>query len=79
MDRKQHYRARSFLIRACNCKTATGKACSGLPVMSYQAESLHTEFADKFILIGHEQEAQCTPSAVVQSFVYCFCRKDHRL
>lgn len=55
------------------------EACSGLPVMRYQPESLHAEFGDKFILIGNEQEAHCTPSGEVQSFVYCYCLKDKRL
>ena len=53
--------------------------CSGLPVMRYQPETLHAEFGDKFVLVGHEQEAHHTPSGAVQQFVYCYCRKDNSL
>ncbi len=49
--------------------------CSGLPVMRYKPESLHAEFGDAFLLIGHENEAHHTPSGTVQQFVYCYCRK----
>lgn len=47
--------------------------CSGLPVMRYQPETLHAEFGDAFLLVGHEQEAHHTPSGTVQQFVYCYC------
>lgn len=49
--------------------------CSGLPVLRYQPESLHAEFGDAFLLVGHEKEAHHTPSGAVQQFVYCYCRK----
>lgn len=49
--------------------------CSGLPVVRYQPESLHAEFGDAFLLVGHEKEAHHTPSGAVQQFVYCYCRK----
>ncbi len=49
--------------------------CSGLPVMRYQPETLHDEFGQAFLLIGHEKEAHHTPSGTVQQFVYCYCRK----
>ncbi len=49
--------------------------CSGLPVMRYQPETLHSEFGDDFLLIEHEKEAHRTPLGKVQQFVYCYCRK----
>jgi len=49
--------------------------CSGLPVMRYQPESLHAEFGEAFVLVGHENETHHTPSGAVQQFVYCYCRK----
>ncbi len=52
--------------------------CSGLPVMRYQPETLHDEFGEAFLLVGHEKEAHRTPSGTVQQFVYCYCRKTTR-
>lgn len=49
--------------------------CSGLPVMRYEPDSLHAQFGDHFTLLEHEQEKHTTPGGVVQSFVYCYCRK----
>lgn len=49
--------------------------CSGLPVMRYSADQLHSEFGEPFILLGHEKESHHTPSGKEQKFVYCFCRK----
>lgn len=49
--------------------------CSGLPVMRYQPETLHSEFGDDFLLVEHEKEAHRTPFGTVQQFVYCYCRK----
>lgn len=49
--------------------------CSGLPVMKYQAETLHAEFGEAFLLVEHEKEAHLTPFGTVQQFVYCYCRK----
>ena len=50
------------------------ETCSGLPLMRYQPKTLHAEFGNEFMLVGHEQEAQHTPSGAVQQFVYCYCR-----
>jgi len=52
--------------------------CSGLPVMRYKPESLHSEFGDAFLLVKHEKEAHHTPFGTVQQFVYCYCRKTGR-
>lgn len=49
--------------------------CSGLPVMRYNADELHAEFGEPFLLLGHEKEAHRTPGGNEQKFVYCFCRK----
>jgi ubiquinone/menaquinone biosynthesis C-methylase UbiE len=49
--------------------------CSGLPVMRYSADALHSEFGASFELVAQEKEAHETPSGVVQQFVYCYCRK----
>lgn len=49
--------------------------CSGLPVMRYNANSLHAEFGSAFNLLRHEKEAHNTPFGTVQKFIYCYCRK----
>jgi 2-polyprenyl-3-methyl-5-hydroxy-6-metoxy-1,4-benzoquinol methylase len=49
--------------------------CSGLPVMRYSANDLHSEFGEPFELLGHEKESHHTPGGSEQKFVYCFCRK----
>ncbi|QLG93638.1 class I SAM-dependent methyltransferase [Pseudomonas yamanorum] len=49
--------------------------CSGLPVMRYDANELHAEFGEPFVLLGHEKESHLTPAGGEQKFVYCFCRK----
>ena len=49
--------------------------CSGLPVMRYSANELHTQFGEPFLLLGHEKESHHTPGGNEQKFIYCFCRK----
>lgn len=49
--------------------------CSGLPVMRYSADELHSEFGQPFALMGHKKESHETPAGKVQEFVYCLCRK----
>lgn len=49
--------------------------CSGLPVMRYDAQTLHAEFGAPFSLLCHEREAHYTPAGRVQKFIYCLCRK----
>lgn len=51
--------------------------CSGLPVVRYDADTLHGEFGPAFQLVGHEDEAHTTPAGRVQHFVYCHCIKPH--
>jgi 2-polyprenyl-3-methyl-5-hydroxy-6-metoxy-1,4-benzoquinol methylase len=48
--------------------------CSGLPVQRYDAESLHGQFGEPFILLGHEYESHKTPFGTDQKFIYCYCR-----
>ena len=49
--------------------------CSGLPVMRYSADQLHTEFGTSFKLLQHKIEEHRTPSGAIQKFVYCYFRK----
>ena len=49
--------------------------CSGLPVMRYSANDLHSQFGAPFELLGHEKESHMTPGGNEQKFVYCFCRR----
>jgi len=51
--------------------------CSGLPVMRYNADDLHDEFGEAFILQKHQKEAHQTPFGTVQQFVYCYCRRNN--
>ena len=47
---------------------------SGLPVVRYSSEQLHTEFGASFTLLHAAREAHHTPFGTVQKFVYCCCR-----
>ena len=49
--------------------------CSGLPVMRYGPDELHSQFGESFELLGHERESHHTPAGKEQKFVYCFCLK----
>jgi ubiquinone/menaquinone biosynthesis C-methylase UbiE len=51
--------------------------CSGLPVVQYDADSLHGEFGPAFELVEHDEEAHVTPAGRVQHFTYCHCVKPH--
>ena len=48
--------------------------CSGLPVMRYRADELHSEFGAGFKLLAHRKEEHRTPIGRAQQFVYCYCR-----
>ena len=50
--------------------------CSGLPVVRYSAEALHTEFGNDFQLVRSEHEDHRTPGGAEQSFLYCLCRRE---
>jgi 2-polyprenyl-3-methyl-5-hydroxy-6-metoxy-1,4-benzoquinol methylase len=48
--------------------------CSGLDVVRYDAETLHSEFGVHFRLLGSSKELHRTPFGTVQQFLYCYCR-----
>jgi len=48
--------------------------CSGLDVVRYDTESLHSEFGVHFRLLGSSKELHRTPFGTVQQFLYCYCR-----
>jgi ubiquinone/menaquinone biosynthesis C-methylase UbiE len=48
--------------------------CSGLEVVRYSPEGLHTEFGAAFRLLDSAKEDHRTPGGSVQAFVYCLCR-----
>ncbi len=50
--------------------------CSGLPVVRYSAESLHSEFGPSFRLVASVHEDHHTPAGREQSFLYCLCRRE---
>ena len=50
--------------------------CSGLPVVRYSAESLHSEFGPEFRMLTSEHEEHLTPRGAPQSFLYCLCRRE---
>ena len=50
--------------------------CSGLPVVRYSAEGLHSEFGTDFQLVRSEHEDHRTPGGGEQSFLYCLCRRE---
>jgi 2-polyprenyl-3-methyl-5-hydroxy-6-metoxy-1,4-benzoquinol methylase len=48
--------------------------CSGLDVLRYDAESLHSEFGVRFRLKESSKELHQTPFGMTQQFLYCYCR-----
>jgi len=48
--------------------------CSGLDVVRYDADSLHSEFGVHFRLLGSSNELHQTPFGTTQHFLYCYCR-----
>jgi len=52
--------------------------CSGLEVVRYSPEALHTEFGAAFRLLDSAREDHRTPGGSVQAFVYCLCRVEPR-
>jgi 2-polyprenyl-3-methyl-5-hydroxy-6-metoxy-1,4-benzoquinol methylase len=49
--------------------------CSGLEVVRYNPESLHSEFGEGFELTNSTRETHHTPFGTDQKFIYCYCRK----
>ena len=52
------------------------ESCSGLPVVRYSVEGLHSEFGTDFRLLRSEHEDHRTPGGQDQSFLYCLCRRE---
>jgi SAM-dependent methyltransferase len=50
--------------------------CSGLNVVRYNSENLHSQFGKTFKLINSSTELHKTPMGTVQQFLYCFCRME---
>ena len=49
--------------------------CSGLDVLRYSPESLHSEFGKNFELVDSARETHHTPFGREQKFTYCYFRK----
>lgn len=49
--------------------------CSGLEVVRYSPESLHSEFGEDFEVVDSTRETHHTPFGKEQKFIYCYCRK----
>ncbi len=49
--------------------------CSGLEVVRYDAERLHSEFGARFELQEAATEMHQTPSGTAQQFLYCLCKR----
>lgn len=50
------------------------RKCSGLDVVTYDAQSLHDQFGVRFRLIESAKELHRTPFGTMQQFLYCYCR-----
>jgi 2-polyprenyl-3-methyl-5-hydroxy-6-metoxy-1,4-benzoquinol methylase len=48
--------------------------CSGLDVVRYDADALHSEFGKSFRLLDSHTEVHHTPWGADQQFLYCLCR-----
>ena len=49
--------------------------CSGLDVIRYGAEKMHSTFGNSFELMNCFDESHHTPFGTTQEFIYCYCRK----
>jgi 2-polyprenyl-3-methyl-5-hydroxy-6-metoxy-1,4-benzoquinol methylase len=50
--------------------------CSGLDVVRYDADTLHSEFGERFRLVEQTEELHRTPSGTMQQFLYCYCVRE---
>lgn len=50
------------------------RKCSGLDVVTYDAESLHGQFGRRFRFIESSKELHRTPFGTTQQFLYCYCK-----
>jgi 2-polyprenyl-3-methyl-5-hydroxy-6-metoxy-1,4-benzoquinol methylase len=48
--------------------------CSGLDVVRYDPDSLHSEFGASFRLVESSKELHKTPFGTTQPFLYCYCK-----
>jgi hypothetical protein len=48
--------------------------CSGLEVVRYSPQELHSQFGAEFQLLESAREEHHTPAGAVQPFIYCLCR-----
>jgi SAM-dependent methyltransferase len=49
--------------------------CSGLDVVRYSPDAMHSEFGSDFKLVKSLSETHRTPFEITQEFVYCYCLK----
>ena len=49
--------------------------CSGLEVVRYNSQSLHSEFGHGFDPVDSTNETHHTPFGTEQKFIYCYCRR----
>ncbi len=49
--------------------------CSGLDVVRYDPEALHSEFGTPFLKVHQLEESHQTPWGAQQEFIYCYCRR----
>ena len=49
--------------------------CSGLDVVRYNPDSMHSEFGNDCELVKSVTETHKTPFETTQEFIYCYCRK----
>jgi SAM-dependent methyltransferase len=70
-------RTDGYVIVACFAPDGPTR-CSGLEVVRYTPQSMHSEFGDGFALLDSTSEDHHTPSGAVQSFIYCLCRIEKR-
>ena len=48
--------------------------CSGLDVLRFTPDAIHSEFGDEFTKVADATEVHKTPWGAEQEFVYCYCR-----
>jgi 2-polyprenyl-3-methyl-5-hydroxy-6-metoxy-1,4-benzoquinol methylase len=48
--------------------------CSGLEVVRYSPQQLHSQFGADFQLLESAREQHHTPAGAIQPFIYCLCR-----
>lgn len=51
-------------------------SCSGLDIVRYSADELHSQFGSHFHLLKHATEDHVTPWGSNQQFTYCYCRME---